>query len=233
MAMTEQELIAFGRSHGYNGIHIYVRHKKICEILDTLVRKNGYTNLLNIGSGLGLMEHFMEEVIEITGYDIADDEIAVANDLATQNGRPYTYVHQDINAIESDKKYDMILVSELLEHIPDEAVLLQQLKKMLTPNGVIVITVPHRMQPVNRIRQWQGKELIILDPTHLREYIESEIKEVLVEQNDLNILYEDRAVLYFPGEKWIGKIIPPFSPVRRWILKVFPNLATHFIFVVK
>lgn len=49
-----------------------------------------------------------------------------------------------------DERYDVIVMSHVLEHIPDPSAFLQKLKQHLTPNGVLFIAVPNiRQNPID------------------------------------------------------------------------------------
>ncbi len=41
-------------------------------------------------------------------------------------------------------RFDAVLMSEVLEHIPDEAAALAEVRRLLKPGGTLVLTTPHR-----------------------------------------------------------------------------------------
>lgn len=61
------------------------------------------------------------------------------------NSYPSRIKNMDITAIPSpDNSFDAILCSHVLEHIPDEATALQELHRVLKPNGWAILLVPIR-----------------------------------------------------------------------------------------
>ncbi len=231
--LTKKELIKIGNDHGYKGEYIFMRHEDLAHTIDELIRSKGYKSIFNVGCGLGIMEHFMEENVDIYGIDIDEQELQTAIKLAKKGNRPnFVYEKQDIYDLHIDKKFDIIIASELIEHIEGDDKLLNELKQYLSPNGVMIITVPNKWQPRNRLRGFAGMDLAIMDPTHLREYSDKHARRVF-ESVNLTVQEKRVSVLYFPLEKYIKKIFPPRSIVRRWILKVMPNFASHFIYILK
>lgn len=229
--LSEERLRTIGMQHGYSGEYIYLRHKTVANFADKWIKKIGIKNALNIGCGLGIMEHFMDEVIPIKGIDIVDDEIKVAKKLATETNRPYSYIKFDVKNLKCGS-YDLVILSEVIEHVENDHQILDIARKNLSNNGVLLVTVPNRMQLRNRFRKIFGKKLVLMDQTHIREYTSSEI-EVLFHDSGFSVLDKDVSILYFPFEKFFLKIIPTEHFIREYIIKVLPKIASHLIYILK
>jgi SAM-dependent methyltransferase len=60
-----------------------------------------------------------------------------------------------------DDTFDKVVLSEVLEHLPDDRAALREVRRVLKPGGVVAITVPHRdypmlWDPVNWLRERLG-----------------------------------------------------------------------------
>lgn len=78
---------------------------------------------------------------EYVGYDINQKNIDIGREWAEKDFPAAEFRLGTHNAIEGE--YDCILATEVLEHVPDPAEVVEALKKHLTPDGIMIITVPY------------------------------------------------------------------------------------------
>jgi 2-polyprenyl-3-methyl-5-hydroxy-6-metoxy-1,4-benzoquinol methylase len=83
--------------------------------------------------------------------------------------------------------FDCIVFNDVLEHIIDPYGLLGFIKRLLTPDGVIVASIPNiRHAPVLYelvVRgNWDYRDLGVLDKTHLRFFTKKSIKKMFEDQ---------------------------------------------------
>ena len=232
MSVTKQEIIAFGKAHGYNGDYIYQRHQDVAGVIDDAIRANQLTRGLNIGCGLGILEHFLEQDIPIHGIDTNNSEIELSREFAKKSGKAYTYEHADLYTYVPERTFDLIIASEIIEHVPDDTKALQALFRLLKKKGILVLTVPNKWQPRNRIRKILGMPSVVMDPTHVVEYSFDGIQK-LCQDNGFYVESRVSSVLYFPCERFVRAFIPIESRLRRWIITQFPTLASHFILTLR
>lgn len=73
-----------------------------------------------------------------------------------------------------EKKYDVIICADVLEHLINPQAVLIQLKKSLNPHGRIIVSLPNVAFILNRILlllgNWDYREFGTLDKTHLKFY---------------------------------------------------------------
>lgn len=97
---------------------------------------------------------------------------------AVKNGYNKTYLanlNHDYNSLESiNRKYQVIIFADVLEHLINPRTVLTYFKKYLTPKGQIIISLPNIAFLLYRIQllfgQWNYREYGTLDKTHLKFY---------------------------------------------------------------
>ncbi|AYA38097.1 class I SAM-dependent methyltransferase [Hymenobacter oligotrophus] len=97
-------------------------------------------SILEIGcSGGPLMLRMRDKGFSnLTGIDISPRAIA----LAQQRGLPSTSVMDAAHLDFEDEKFDLIIASDVLEHIEDEAQALREWHRVLKPGGRLLVFVP-------------------------------------------------------------------------------------------
>ncbi len=94
--------------------------------------------LLDIGCGNGsLMLRFKKYGYLCTGFDVDHNSIekALKHGLDVKPGNIFN--------IEFNKKFDIIIMNQVLEHIDDPIKYLKRIKSLLTPNGQLIVSVPN------------------------------------------------------------------------------------------
>lgn len=104
----------------------FLDHFEICELLD-----------IGCGRG-GSFASFVERGIKVTGIDILPEEIVVQR----INGRPIEYIREDFMCFSTQKRYDAVFSSHVIEHIPDTQAFLRKMFSLLVPNGAYCIIWP-------------------------------------------------------------------------------------------
>lgn len=101
--------------------------------------------ILDIGCGQGLLLKKIraraEEGSTFTGIDISGKLC----DMARQNNPEATIVQGDAEALPfADNSFDIILMTEVMEHLLDYAQALSEVRRVLKKGGVFVMSVPNR-----------------------------------------------------------------------------------------
>jgi 2-polyprenyl-3-methyl-5-hydroxy-6-metoxy-1,4-benzoquinol methylase len=96
--------------------------------------------ILEIGSGLGYLTYSLKQAgFNITGIDISNEAVSNAS---KKYGNYYKVL--DVLKNSEDKKYDVIIATELIEHLKDINLFFDSIYKILNKNGKIIITTPNK-----------------------------------------------------------------------------------------
>ena len=120
-----------------------------------------------------------------------------------------------------EHKFDLILCAELIEHLFDPEAFLKGLRKILKPNGEILITTPNFLLWTNRVRialGYYGLREVFFDRGHIRLFSHNGLMATLKE---IGYQVTDESHLWYPPalEK-LRKILPANLFVFQCILKV-------------
>jgi 2-polyprenyl-3-methyl-5-hydroxy-6-metoxy-1,4-benzoquinol methylase len=133
----------------------------------------GTSSLLDVGCGAGSFGQKLKEEHpdwEVSGIELFPDEAAKA---AGYYDMVWTGdVHQVLETIR-DKRYDVIVFNDLLEHLVDPGKALLQCRELLTEQGKILSSIPNmRFWPALSDLLFQGdwryRDAGVMDETHLR-----------------------------------------------------------------
>jgi 2-polyprenyl-3-methyl-5-hydroxy-6-metoxy-1,4-benzoquinol methylase len=115
------------------------QNPEYASVKNFLQKNTKIKNILDLGCGLGYMTYALnKEGYLCTGVDLSDTAIKVAK----KNFGEENFVSGDIAKLNFNKKFDLIVCLELIEHIEKPFEFLELLKKHLEPNGKILITTP-------------------------------------------------------------------------------------------
>ena len=183
-------------------------------------------SVLDIGCHTGELGFFLNEKgYSYYGIDIDEKLIKKAKERRLN----VRYCDIDHNKIPFNKKFDYVTILDLLEHIHDPEIVINEIKSHLNQSAKIIISLPNDFHFLNRIRFLLGHP-IYPDPfwahTHLHTFTKKQAKAFLKEQS-LEILAEYEIPGTFPwflsfNKKRILSIIFPafFSRSTIYICKL-------------
>ena len=133
------------------------------DFLKTLSHLN--TSVLEIGAGDRSLSFCLDnvnaDIIEISEQAVLNLEIEKPNNIKLINA--------DFNQFEFEKKYDLIIALEVMEHIKDDQLFLKKIYDLLNDNGLLLLSVPAKMKKWNisdklagHYRRYEKKGLINL-----------------------------------------------------------------------
>jgi 2-polyprenyl-3-methyl-5-hydroxy-6-metoxy-1,4-benzoquinol methylase len=147
----------------YTEKNYHERNRQIIQYLNKL--NSNINNVLDIGCGKG---HFLESCRKVLGDNIELYGIELdsnASQIAKQRG--FKIFNKDIMELEINKKYDLIVMNSVLEHLREPFKVLQQVRKHLKKNGILYFNVPN----VNSLSHKIYKILKLSNPNYIIEHL--------------------------------------------------------------
>ena len=128
--------------HKFNPIRIqYIKENIIKEF--KLKNKNkplSGVNILDIGCGGGLLSEPMSRLgAKITGIDASSKNIKIAKLHANKNKLKINYICSSPEKLKTEKKFDVILNMEIVEHVEDINFFLKSCSNLLKKNGLMFV----------------------------------------------------------------------------------------------
>jgi 2-polyprenyl-3-methyl-5-hydroxy-6-metoxy-1,4-benzoquinol methylase len=167
--------------------------------------KNDVKNILDVGCGFGLLSKELKKTypkLDLYGIEHAKE--------ASQSSHKILKLLQcnieDMVLIKSKlktQKFDVIIFSDVLEHLYDPVGIIKSYQSVLKQDGIIVVTVPNIANIFSRIALLFGffnySETGVMDKTHIRFFNRKNLKQLATE-SDLKIVsqkYDSIIVRWF------------------------------------
>jgi len=100
-------------------------------------------SVLDIGCSSGMIDFKLADHYKhITGIDIDKNALSIAKEK--YNKENITYKYANIDEIEDETKYDLIVCNSVLEHVPNQEKLLDSIYKHLNEDGICFLSVPNK-----------------------------------------------------------------------------------------
>lgn len=177
--------------HKYTSIQKKIINKKdftyrlILEVLDRYTEN--ISNVLDIGCGAGTLSLYLgSKGIRVLGVDISENAIKASLSTARYLNLS-NHVH--FRTIDFPKqcitgRFDLILLTEVIEHLKNDEYVLKKLKKILDKNGLLFLSTPSKNAPLYRMGLLKKFDNEV---GHLRRYSIDELCRK-IEKNDLNVI---------------------------------------------
>jgi 2-polyprenyl-6-hydroxyphenyl methylase/3-demethylubiquinone-9 3-methyltransferase len=133
--------------HKFNPIRIKYIKDKILNHFKILNNEKPFKNLsiLDIGCGGGLLSEPISRLgANITGIDASEKNINAAKIHAKQNNLKINYFCNSPENFKTDKKFDVILNMEIVEHVEDVDFFIKKSSELLKKNGLMFIATLNR-----------------------------------------------------------------------------------------
>jgi SAM-dependent methyltransferase len=151
------------------------------------------TRIGEIGCGNGVVQRQVELAYSrgVDGFDL--NEFALTHNISEQSGVFCYDVHERLPELKA--RYDLLLLLDVLEHIPDEDAFLQSVLFLLSPSGRLIVNVPGGRFLYSAYDRVQG---------HCRRYSLSGLRRVLA-----------RNGLHLVADSYWGMPLVPLLVLRR------------------
>lgn len=122
--------------------------------------------ILDIGCGSGTLIRFLTEGNVVTGMDVDRQALEVCR---TRFGVQTVWGDFSLEFPFEEAAFDVVVASETIEHLAYPKIFLQQVRRILVPEGLFLGSTPNAYRLRTRIDFLQGKPLD-RDPTHLQHF---------------------------------------------------------------
>lgn len=183
------------------------------------------SRILDVGAGAGSTLNWLKTLFpksETTGVEASarlGDELRQNVDIAI--------IGQISDCFDQLKTYDLILLLDVLEHVPDPTNTLRKLASVLQPSGQVIVSLPNISHlsvsiPLLLQRKFTYQDAGILDRTHLTFFVEDTAVKLL---NDANFVVTRGLIsgLTGPRSMFIDRI--SFGLLRHHLAKQYIMLG--------
>ena len=94
-------------------------------------------SVLEIGVGQGALGYRLAERYRYVGLELDEQALAMARSRIVRG----TLVHGDLDAL-GPERFDLVVATEVLEHLEDDVAALRQWRERLVPGGAVLLSVP-------------------------------------------------------------------------------------------
>ncbi len=159
--------------------NLFEKHKSVfLKFFDERIKRvkkhnKNIESMLDVGSGYGFWMDYCNKIgIKSEGFDLSEEVVKYAKDNLNLN-----VIKEDAMNFQTNKKYDLIMMFDVLEHMENPNKFLTNYKNLLNENGLLYIQVP------NLIGFRIPKEHDYGLPHHLWQFNPKTIKKLLKNNN--------------------------------------------------
>ena len=153
----------------------FYRVKRILAFFKKIKNKNA--NLLDIGSGLGI---FLYELRKKVKWKLSGVEPDKNFSNFSKKSLKLKIYNNDFKTFKLKKKFDIITLNKVIEHVKDPDLFLKKTKTLIKKNGYIYIEVPDGMA-ARYSKEGKNREEFFLD--HLHVFSLNSLKNSIVKNN--------------------------------------------------
>ena len=140
---------AFGMLHKLTPVRMLFIRQALSNFLerDTELSKTfAGLRILDVGCGGGLLTEPLKRLgADVTGLDASGEAIEAAKDHASVVGLDIDYRIGDLSTIPNElDQFDVVIASEVIEHVPDPQSFIEEIHKLISPGGKLIITTLNR-----------------------------------------------------------------------------------------
>ena len=152
-------------------------HPSYFFVIDVIMRRfDKKLRILEYGCGMGYLTFALRGVgFDVTGFDISERAVSLARQKFGD------FYCSDISYLD---KYDIIISTEVIEHLLDPKIYCLQLLNFLKPKGIILLTTPNK----NIYRSKEKRWVTDLPPVHFFSFSEKSLL-LFFERLRLNVTF--------------------------------------------
>ena len=219
----------------YSERHIHFYDLKIPDLLEKAVKSKNSRDfsVVDLGCGDGSLLFSLQKrglfsnAEKIVGVDLSPERIKNLR----ENVKNVIGIASDACNVKEleNEVFDVVISSQLIEHLPNDIDLLQEIRRLLKRDGVAYISSVIKKRYGFYI--YRSKRGFRLDPTHVREYSSKEVFLNLLERSRLKTLRYRIKIVKYPLSDLIIRafikmgLIKPFDArnvymENKWMISI-------------
>ncbi len=171
--------------------------------------KPGGGAVLDIGCGTG----DKLDLLRSRGYDVKGVEISPEAEYAKNVFKLDVQRTDILDAEYPEESFDVVTLYHVLEHLPDLSASLVKIRRILKPDGVLILQVPNF---ASRQRRLFGRRWSLYDPPrHLQDFTPQTLDKVL-KDNGLVMTHVDTRMGFWHPPGYVLSMFPSLDPQFAW-----------------
>lgn len=196
--------------------------RRFVAVMSALDAQQG-DDVLEVGCGSGYYTRALVDLgARVTATDLSSAYVEQARRLAP--GAEFRV--EDAQRLSfADESFDRVLLTEVVEHVPDPAHAVAEAARVLRPGGVLALSTPSRRSPMNaayalkrRIRGYDVNE-------HLHELTSGELRQLLATSFEIERFERVNAVLPYPLDSAYMRLGSPALPLLERLERTLGRLG--------
>jgi len=207
----------------------------ISKVVNLLTDHSGYVKLIDVGCGDGyvlkaIIKNFPD--FDLIGIDISETRLRRAKE-SLKSLPNVEFIRADAQKMPfRSGSFNIAVCTEVIEHVPNDVCLLQEIYRILDKEGFLILTTPNLYTFETIFQKFVlKKEVKISIPDHLREYSWRELESKLRKAR-FNILSFSSIGFYIPYKtlffrsRLLTRMLFSFQ-------RLFPKMGRIFIILAK
>lgn len=140
--------------------------------------------VLDLGCGSGYGSNYLADYAKnLEAVDVAKEAIDYASHSFIKDNLSFTQINPDKQYPFESSTFDLIVSSQVIEHVENMDLYLSEIKRLLKPGGKVIIVTPDR---VHRLYKWQKP----WNEFHLFEFDAFSLNELLSSYLQIDHMYK-------------------------------------------
>ena len=182
------------QKYGWSEAAPKVSHDYIFPKVLELMPANMPLRILDAGCGNGYMANELAKLgHEVVGIDIAEDGISIAKKQYPNVKFYARSLYENITDIIAD--VDLIVSTEVIEHLYSPKTYLQNLHTVLRPSGSIILTTPYhgylKNLALSITNSWDKHHTVDWEGGHIKFFSEKTLSKMIHEADFVNIQFNN------------------------------------------